>query len=165
MIQSAVTTLSGIYIPPTIEADPVQVPQGQSISFIGQAAPNVDVITSIDNDDQIATTTSASNGDWLIAFDTSNVSNESFHSAKANYQDPDTPTIESGFSQLVSFYVGVRELSDVISPDLNQDGSVNLVDFSILLFNWNTATLFADLNQDGSVNLPDFSIMLFNWTG
>jgi hypothetical protein len=49
--------------------------------------------------------------------------------------------------------------------DLNCDGFVNLVDFSILLFNWNTASTVADINKDGTVSLPDFSIMLFYWTG
>jgi hypothetical protein len=49
--------------------------------------------------------------------------------------------------------------------DLNCDGVVNLVDFSILVFNWNTASAVADINEDGTVSLPDFSIMLFYWTG
>ena len=49
--------------------------------------------------------------------------------------------------------------------DLNKDGKVNLVDFSILLSFWNTDDAIADINQDGTVNLADFSIMLFNWTG
>ena len=47
--------------------------------------------------------------------------------------------------------------------DLNNDGYVNLTDFSILLFYWNTSNANADLNDDGIVNLTDFSIMLFHW--
>lgn len=47
--------------------------------------------------------------------------------------------------------------------DLNNDGWVNLTDFSILLFYWNTSSPIADLNNDGKVNLTDFSIMLFHW--
>jgi len=50
--------------------------------------------------------------------------------------------------------------------NLNSDGRIDLIDFSILLFNWgipkNPAT---DLNQDGKVDLVDFSIMLYWWTG
>jgi hypothetical protein len=49
--------------------------------------------------------------------------------------------------------------------DINKDGKVNLVDFSILLTHWNEADDDADINQDGIVNLSDFSILLFNWTG
>ena len=49
--------------------------------------------------------------------------------------------------------------------DLNGDGKVNLVDFSILLTHWNTSDSIADLDSSGNVGLPDFSIMLFYWTG
>ena len=49
--------------------------------------------------------------------------------------------------------------------DINKDGRVNLVDFSILLTHWNDSDEDADINQDGIVNLSDFSILLFNWTG
>jgi hypothetical protein len=49
--------------------------------------------------------------------------------------------------------------------DLNCDGLVNLIDFSILLFHWGTSNPIADINGDGTVDLIDFSIMLFNWTG
>lgn len=56
-----------------------------------------------------------------------------------------------------------------INADLNRDGRVNLVDFSILLFWWASdggdSDPPADINLDGTVSLTDFSIMLFNWTG
>jgi len=52
-----------------------------------------------------------------------------------------------------------------IVGDLNSDGKVNVLDFSILLRNWNTLGGVADLNHDGIVNVIDFSIMLRNWTG
>ena len=52
-----------------------------------------------------------------------------------------------------------------VSADINGDGKVNLVDFSILLFHWGTSDDIADLNEDGKVSLTDFSILLFNWTG
>jgi hypothetical protein len=55
------------------------------------------------------------------------------------------------------------------TADLNRDGKVNLTDFSILLFWWNTdggtSDPSADINGDKKVNLTDFSILLFNWTG
>jgi hypothetical protein len=51
------------------------------------------------------------------------------------------------------------------SADLNRDGKVNLVDFSILLSKWQTDDEVADINADGNVNIADFSIMLFQWTG
>ena len=47
--------------------------------------------------------------------------------------------------------------------DLNGDGRVGVIDFSILLSKWNTSDPAADLNQDGKVNILDFSILLSNW--
>ena len=52
--------------------------------------------------------------------------------------------------------------------DINADGKINIVDFSIMLYFWNQhnpKNPCADINQDGVVNLIDFSIMLFWWTG
>lgn len=47
--------------------------------------------------------------------------------------------------------------------DINGDGCVNVVDFSILLSKWGTNDTGADLNLDGTVNVVDFSILLSNW--
>ena len=52
-----------------------------------------------------------------------------------------------------------------MSADLNRDGKVNLIDFSIMLFHWGNPDPVADINEDGTVDLTDFSILLFNWTG
>jgi uncharacterized membrane protein YgcG len=50
--------------------------------------------------------------------------------------------------------------------DINGDGKVNLVDFSILLYNWGRPKISkVDLNGDNVVDLRDFSIMLYWWTG
>jgi hypothetical protein len=49
--------------------------------------------------------------------------------------------------------------------DINGDGKVNMVDFSMLLFRFGGTDIVADLNHDGKVNIADLSIMLFNWTG
>ncbi len=50
--------------------------------------------------------------------------------------------------------------------DFNEDYRVDLVDFSILVFNWgipkNPAT---DINRDKVVDLVDFSTLLYWWTG
>ena len=51
--------------------------------------------------------------------------------------------------------------------DVNQDGRVDLVDFSILAFWYKKSTINseADLNSDGVVDMTDFSILAFYWTG
>ena len=47
--------------------------------------------------------------------------------------------------------------------DLNNDGTVNIFDLSILLSNWGTSDAAADLNNDGTVNIFDLSILLSHW--
>ncbi|PIV43335.1 MAG: hypothetical protein COS26_00685, partial [Candidatus Nealsonbacteria bacterium CG02_land_8_20_14_3_00_40_11] len=53
--------------------------------------------------------------------------------------------------------------------DFNLDGTVNSVDFSILLYFWNTNYPFknscVDINKDKKVNSVDFSILLYQWGG
>ncbi len=47
--------------------------------------------------------------------------------------------------------------------DINNDGTVNLQDLSILLSRWNTNNAAADLDKNGSVGLSDLSILLSHW--
>jgi hypothetical protein len=47
--------------------------------------------------------------------------------------------------------------------DINHDGSVNVIDLSILLSNYNMTTASCDLNSDGTVNIFDLSILLSNY--
>jgi hypothetical protein len=76
----------------------------------------------------------------------------------------------SPFSHTVFFKIIKKDDSekpqcDIKKGDLNCDGSVNLVDFSILLYYWGATSAKADVNNDGNVNLVDFSIMMFYWQG
>jgi len=51
--------------------------------------------------------------------------------------------------------------------DFNHDGSVNSIDFSILLAFWKSQPPFknpcVDINKDGKVNSVEFSILLYQW--
>jgi len=165
VIQNAVTTLSGVLIPPTVAVSPEQVPYGEAVTFEGCALPATQVQAYLDEGEVPEETIVANNGDWTIVYDTTPLSNESFHTVKANYIDPTNVELKSGFSLITNFYVGTRDVNTNLTADLNYDGYVNLTDFSILLFNWNATGGIADINQDGTVSLADFSIMLFYWTG
>ncbi len=46
------------------------------------------------------------------------------------------------------------------NPDINGDGKVDLVDFSILLSQWRTFDCKADLDGSGRVDLKDLEILL-----
>ena len=81
--------------------------------------------------------------------------------------DADNNTVSGTVSHFTVFAVMGATLRPVPGAgDLNNDSRVDLVDFSILLFNWGVPKdPIADLNKDGKVDLVDFSILLYWWTG
>ncbi len=165
--QNAVTTVSNVFLPPTLDLPSKKVGLGDIISSLGTTAPGAQVSLLVDKD-QIphATATSSVTGTWTAAVSTDGLSNEAFHAVKAMFQTfGQGPQAKSGYSQAVNFYVGNRDVKTPGNGDINHDGKVNLTDFSILLYHWGTSDVDSDLNSDGTVNLTDFSILLFNWTG
>lgn len=165
--QNAVTTVSNVFLPPTINLNPKKVNLGDPITSLGSTAPNALVSLFVDKESVArGHATSSGVGVWTAAIPTDLLTNESFHAVKAIFEQFGTgPQAKSGFSQAVNFYIGTRDVKSPKNGDINADGKVNLVDFSILLFNWNGTDDASDLNSDGKVNLTDFSILLFNWTG
>lgn len=166
IVQNAVTTLSGILIPPTVSVTPEKVAPGATATFSGCAVPETKVQAYVDDSENPEVTLTAQNGDWTIAYNTAQLIAEQYHRVRANFVSPTNADLKSGYSAVANFYVGNQDPgAKGITADLNNDGFVNLTDFSILLFNWNSTSALADINADGTVSLPDFSIMLFYWTG
>ena len=48
--------------------------------------------------------------------------------------------------------------------DLDNDGSVGILDFLALLADWSATHSSADLDGDGTVGILDFLILLGNWS-
>ncbi len=164
---NAITELSGILLPPTIRVDKTSVPKGGEINFSGQTVPNVNVYVYVHSKEIIKETTSTNTGDWQLALDTKKLEGDTFHYAKALFQtNISGATLKSGYSKTISFYIGQNAPKNICpGADLNNDGKINLMDFSILLYYWGTDNQCADQNRDGEVNLADFSIMMYYWTG
>lgn len=164
----SVTTISNAFISPTIDINKKKFKIGEEAEVYGTSFPQASVNVHINSKEEIVKNTSSDEmGEWKNVFSTEPLS-EDFHTVKAVSRIEGTDgIIESNYSRTISFYVG----EDVIpedecgTADLNCDGSVNLVDFSILLFHWGTEDKEADVNEDATVGLVDFSIMLFHWTG
>lgn len=164
----AITNINGVLLPPTIRADTTEVDPGDTITFTGQAVPDAIVEIHIDDGATILTTESDDRGLWTVVFDTSGLS-ISDHTAKPRFITGDGALkTESNFGSALSIFVGVEGVASTPS-DLNRDGSINLIDFSILIFWWQTtggdSDPPADISGNGLVSLEDFSILLFNWTG
>ena len=166
--QGAITNINGILIPPTLVAKNVTVNPGDTIIFSGQTVPNTKVEVHIDAGTPVLTTTSGPDGTWSVSYLTTGLS-AAEHTARARFVLGSTGlTTDSSFSTTLQLFVGVAGKTSRPS-DLNRDGVVNLIDFSILIFWWGTAggnsDPKADINGNGHVGLEDFSILLFNWTG
>lgn len=168
-ITAGVTTvISGIFLPPTISADKSEVRLGDEITFIGQTAPSAVVNMFVHSESELIKATSTDkNGVWIYRLDTIELEKGS-HTSKAR---ANKNSLISTFSDLVNFVVGDRNVTagkrKKLIGDLNDDGFVNLIDFSIEAF-WYKKTGFPpdfDLNGDNKIDLIDFSIMAYYWTG
>ena len=157
------TTISGIFIPPTIELDKVNVLKGGTLNIFGQTAPESKIEISIESPEIIKTTKAEKIGDWKYPFDTSPL-DEGSHTTRAKAEDP--TGLKSSYSKVLAFYVGKYGMAEICpKADFNKDGKTNLVDFSIMLYWWGKYNPCVDQNQNGMVDLPDFSILMYWWTG
>jgi hypothetical protein len=161
-------TLSDIDLIGTIRVDPDPVDLNTVASIEGYTIPDSQVTIEVRPQGGSAQTllaTSAGNGAYSTSLSTAGLSRGTYEvrfRAEPSAGDP------SPFSKWNVFGVG-EEAAVTSNTDLNRDGFVNLIDFSILLFWWGgdggDSDPPADINQDGSVSLTDFSILLFDWTG
>ena len=123
-----------------------------------------EVNVHVASEETVTKTIADSNGAYAIIFNTKPLA-EDEHTAKSRTL---FESLVSPFSHVLQFIVG-KGIAKLKTADLNKDGKVNIIDFSILLFWWNTKQAkglgIADINDDGKVNIVDFSIMLFQWTG
>lgn len=163
VVQSAVTTVANIFLPPTISVAPSRVALGSPVLLSGQSVPLARIRTEIHSASTSLSAVTDKGGNWALQLDTSDME-EGDHTAKASFQISDA--IKSGFGKSVTFTIGESSQNGSCGkPDMNEDGKVNLVDFSIFLLSWQSTDAPADYNCDKRVNLADFSIMLFQWTG
>lgn len=166
--QGAVTNVSGLIVPPTIfVANPKIIP-GTPLVVVGQTIPNAKVEIHFNKSETIATATSGSDGVYTLTYNT-NTLKRAQYTIKARSVTGTAPLFtQSSFSSSVQLFVGVDGAASTPS-DLNRDGKIDLIDFSILIFWWQTAggdsDPPADISGNGKVSLEDFSILLFNWTG
>lgn len=167
-LQSGTTTIvTGIFLGPTIAIDKTSVKLGESVTISGVSVPGSTVTLSVNSVKAMTESIVAGNdGSWSKNIDTANLG-VGTHVAKARAVSSDS--IMSAYSDEVTFAVNPLEKCDgKKTADLNCDGSVNLTDFSILLYFWqktNPTNARADINKDGQVTIVDFSIMLYQWTG
>jgi cysteine-rich repeat protein len=162
---NTITTVSGIFLPPTIGLNKTVLSKGEILNIFGQTVPEVEIDIRVLSSEIIATTTSDKIGVWLLLFNTTPLE-KGPHNTKAQFLL--NTKEKSGFGKVLTFYIGEKVIPPkevCVRADLNNDGRVNLVDFSIFLCWWGKINPQCDLNNNGVVDLPDFSIFLCCWTG
>jgi hypothetical protein len=170
LTEGATTTITGIFLGPTISTNKAVVQVGDTINVLGYTVPSSTVTITINSHNTLSIAANAdSSGAYLEQF----IGGQGDlhigdHTARSKSTAPDNALSEN--SETVAFTVGdtADDCAGKLPGDINCDGFVNLVDFSIFLFYWqqtNPAEPRADINSDNVVNVTDFSIMLFNWTG
>ena len=174
VIFGATTKITGIFIAPTIDVDKIEVKKGDDIAVFGQSTPQAEILMIFNSDEEehFGKALSDKEGIYLYNFNTAPLEmGQHFTKSKASVKGE-----ISSFSSVIGFLVSkrniLREKKKCGRADLNCDGRVNLIDFSIAAF-WYKRPLssaFAKieierLNGDGKVNLVDFSIMAYYWTG
>ncbi|MCK5460038.1 hypothetical protein KAI52_02900 [Candidatus Parcubacteria bacterium] len=166
----ATTNISEAFIAPTIGVDKSEVKQGENIIIFGQSAPESDIIITVNSDEEHFVKTQADvDGIYLYNFDTSFLEMGNHHTKSKSSINGNI----SSFSNAVNFIVSTKTISKdedkkkCGKADLNSDGKVNLIDFSIAAY-WykrQSPPETVDLNNDDKIDLVDFSIMAFYWTG
>jgi hypothetical protein len=162
--------LSNIHVVPSIKVTPDPVNPGETLTVSGYALPNSTVTLQNGKakmkSSSESTATADGSGKWSTTLNTANFVKGTYQIRAKSVQ---TSGVGTGYSNYTFYGVGEKAETGTLSADLNRDGKINLIDFSILLFWWNTnggdSNPPADINRDGRVTLTDFSILLFNWTG
>ena len=170
--QGTTNTISDIVIPPSFKLQKNSVDVGEDAHVSGFAVPGAAIglvmrlsgtSTAALASQQILFATSSASGAWNIVIDTAALSKGTYLLKARTVL---SEQITSDYSGPLFLGVGQGAPSGKAkNPDLNLDGKVNLIDFSIMLSHWLEDYDLADLNSDGVVNLGDFSILLFYWTG
>jgi hypothetical protein len=149
-----------IFLPPTIGFSRAVVSQGDSLLVVGYASPGSEVEVEIDRRFREKTET-GEDGFYKLAFNTSELS-FGYHSARARQIGKDGK--KSEFSVQKTFSV-----SQLRAPqaDFNNDGIINISDWSIFLARWRssdpTLRMQNDLNGDGRIDISDFSVFIQNF--
>lgn len=170
-----VTDINGIFIAPTIAIDRDHLLQGDPVVIFGQSSPNDTVTITVHSDSEhSAQTTSDDTGVYLYNFDTK-VLELGTHTARAR----SSSGLEmSGMSLVSTFTVTdvagntTGAAGSALRGDLNADGKVNLIDFSIAAYWYGrqisgpiVQTEIDRLNGDGKIDLIDMSILAYYWSG
>ena len=166
-------TAGNILLSPTIDVDKAEVKKGDFISIFGFAQPQAGILINVSSEEELFFRTNANKDGFYLYQLGTDILEKGEHLTKSKAILANQ--LVSNYSKVVSFKVSERTVAKEVKKvclkaDLNCDGRVNLIDFSIAAY-WYKRKLTpeakqkVDLNGDGKVDLIDFSIIAYYWTG
>ena len=152
-----VSTLSNLFIPPTIEA-PRLAQRNAEISIEGYVFPSSEVSLFFEPDIGVRRVTPEGSGAWEYTLFASSY-RDGVYTVRARALME--TGLQSAFGSKQTFKILAFECRH---GDLNGDGEVDMTDLSILLFWWERFHSCPDQNGDGIVDMIDASILFYWWT-
>ncbi|MCW9054695.1 MAG: hypothetical protein OQJ98_01815 [Candidatus Pacebacteria bacterium] len=145
-----------IFFPPTVGFRKSAALKGEDVYIVGYAAGGNTVLLDVAGVGVLETTAATSTGFYEVSLSTDNLAAGSYSVVARQISD----TQESNYSTPRSFRVSTC----CIRTDFNADNEVNITDWSIFLYRFQSQdkSLHAsvDLNGDGKTDITDFSLFL-----
>ncbi|HNW71651.1 MAG TPA: hypothetical protein PKZ36_00445 [Candidatus Paceibacterota bacterium] len=170
IVSGSTINVSNILLSPTISIDKVKVKRGDNITISGKATPESEVKISVfGNQEYFYKTTPNIKGEYFYVLNTSSMESQKYQTQSNEvYKNQTSP-----YNSPLSFFVTNQNINKEeqlclsIKADLNCDGYVNLIDFSIMAFWYERLNVpkQIDQNGDGVISLIDFSVLAFYWNG
>lgn len=161
------TNIIDILLSPTLQISDNEILQGEDIVASGSAKPDSNITIFTESPLRTYYATASSSGAWAYTINNTDEYVVGDYTIYALAQDDfgvqSFMSISLGFSVVSASGGSGTACGDITRGDLNCDDSINLTDFSILMYYWGTANATADMNADGAVNLTDFSIQMYWW--
>ncbi|MGA2417678.1 MAG: dockerin type I domain-containing protein [Candidatus Staskawiczbacteria bacterium] len=154
----SVLEVNNIIVSPTIGFPRPTITKGDFLAVVGYAAPSSKLLIEVDGQLIAADITAGTDGSYKYLYNTALLDIGS-HTIRARQVTFDG--VQSEFSPQKVFFT-----TNLLVPktDFNNDGKIDISDWSIFLAHWlstDPATrLLDDLNGDGKVDASDFSIFI-----
>lgn len=165
---SQVYPFNEIIVPPTLNTNLTTIGQDQHLVMYGYGPAGSTILFSVPGSLDLGSTIADSTG--FYQFELANNLPPGSYQVRARAQLGDRQSMYSK-PVAITFYTGAivppPPTQYKVCVDYNQDGRVNLVDFSILLFWFGKTDMPTriDCNGDRLIDIKDFSILMYFWTG
>lgn len=173
IVAESSTQVTQVVLPPTMEVTETTVDAGELIVVRGSGVPQSQIVFGLffGRSPRFSTTTADATGNYIYYLETNLTPGAYQLQVQTAISTPERVLVSSR-SERVDLVVASPVLRG--RADLDIDGTVDIVDFSILLLWYHEQAVgrtppdrpakSPDLNGDGRFTLIDFSIMAFYWT-